>query len=157
MSDSTKTPIQIIREWWGVVVVFLGIVGGYAWLDEQFDSIDEHFAKIKELEAQKEEFERKLSVKDCELQYTIEITHEEAKYMDDDVLKDDVNALMPDEDDPTAKALEEREDRKRTVRLIEQRNEARLKSIACLMENRASCDKNPEVAIGECSYLEFPE
>ena len=62
MEKAAKTPIERIKEWWGVVLIAVGLIGGFIWLDKTY-------ARIEKLEAEK-----------CWLTYEIRLTQEKFKF-----------------------------------------------------------------------------
>lgn len=159
MSEDTRTPTKIIRDWWGVIVVFLGIVGGYAWLDERFEDINKLKADRAELESQiknqKQTFEASLRAKDCELQYTIAIEQTSHDIEADVFLMEEMQELLPNPDDVTPKAVEDRRIREKTIKIVQDRRIARLESLRCLTKAQGNCEKNSKVDTKSCSYLFF--
>lgn len=168
MGEETKTPIKAIREWWGVVGVFLGIVGGYAWLDDRFDDLDVRFDVVDELKAdraelenqiknQKQVFEARLSAKDCELQYTIAIAQTTRDSIADGDLIKDLVFLLPTRDNATPKAAEDREIHEQKIQRQRDIQTAKFKSITCLEDAKGQCEKNSKVDVKPCHYLNYLE
>ena len=61
-----RHPSQIVKEWWGVVLIGVAILGGYWWLDE-------NYARIEKLAAEK-----------CVLSYEIRLTKADIEFTDTD-------------------------------------------------------------------------
>ena len=70
MNQENRRPTQIIKDWWGVVVIFIAILGGFFWLDENYARIE------------------KLAMEKCNLSYEIRITKAEIEFKSADEEKD---------------------------------------------------------------------
>lgn len=159
MAEETKRPTAFIRDWWGIILIGVAMVGGYAWLEENYAKVqmlqDQRDALQKEIDAQKESFEQQLRAKECELQYTIAYQQTENNVQADEALIEDLQRLLPTRDDPTPQASEDRREIGNTIENAQSRYASRLKSLACLSEKRGNCDKNSTVDLAQCHYLNF--
>ena len=66
MADQGKSAAQIVKDWWGVVVIALAVLGGYWWLEQ-------NFARLDMLAAEK-----------CNLSYEIRLTKADIEFRDID-------------------------------------------------------------------------
>ena len=59
---TNKSPLQIVKDWWGIVLIFVAIVTGYMWLEK-------NFTRIEKLDSEK-----------CSLSYEIRITKADIEF-----------------------------------------------------------------------------
>lgn len=66
MDQEKKRPLQIIKDWWSVVLIGVAILGGYGWLERNFARVD------------------KLNAEKCSLYYEIRITKADIEFKSTD-------------------------------------------------------------------------
>lgn len=65
MSGEAASPTKIVKEWWGIVLVVVGLIGGFTWLETKY-------AKIAALNDRSDHLQREIEELECKLKYTID-------------------------------------------------------------------------------------
>lgn len=77
MSEETKSPIETVKEWWGIIVIVVGLIGGYIWLESTYARVEmletERDQLNVDLKEQKAELNKEINELDCRLKYTIDV------------------------------------------------------------------------------------
>ena len=152
MSEDSKSPTKIIREWWSVVAVFVGVAGGYVWLD---DINDKRGVLEVKLEIQRNSLESKLLIKECELQYTILIKHTELDILLDEKFISEMETLKPSTEIDTPISAADRAKIEKQIQNAQDRKEQREDALNCQIEAKGNCEKESEYSGDKCNYLNF--
>ena len=121
MNEQTKRPLEKVKEWWGVVIIGVAILGGYWWLEK-------NFARVAKLAAEK-----------CSLTYEIRLTRAdiEFKSIDEeiDLHRSELEGLLQMVDPPGERV----EFKKGYIDSLEGRTQAIADSIDCLRRAKDRC------------------
>ncbi len=161
MSEESKSPAKTIKEWWGVIIVAVGVAGGFIWLNEQFVGIKEEFAKNEaliaqrdalqkeldeqksnlqaEMDVQKSNLNAELAIRTCEVLHRIGIEDAASRAAGYEAELDTLRNRQRTKSDPTEEASSDRKAFDSTIRETEIKEEDWSYVQFCLAENLPLC------------------
>ena len=129
VNQKVKSPLQIVKDWWGIVVITIAVLGGYFWLEK-------NYARIEQLAAEK-----------CSLSYEIRIATADIQFKNVDEEVDRHRSELEDLLQLAAPPQKRVEFKKGFIKSLEARAEEIIERKVCLERAKGKCfqgDTNTE-------------